>query len=600
MVPVRTPESSSRDPRAEAGQNAQHRWRARPLLAFALRLLVAAVPAAAAVASTVVLDRLAPAPATWPQRIVTWSLLLGVSTIVALAVERRMRGLLPLALLLRMTLVFPDAAPSRYAVARTASSPRKIKELADREQSPRAAAATRVLALVSALAKHDRYTRGHSERVRVFTDLIAEQMGVTGPERDKLAWGALLHDIGKMTVPGKLLNKPGKPTEHEWEVLKGHPLAGAAFAGPLVEWLGPWAGGITQHHERFDGTGYPLGLAGHDIALSGRIVAVADAYETMTAARSYKKPMAATAARKELTACAGAHFDPVVVRAFLEVSLPKLMWGIGPVSFLLHLPFLTRAETVGIQLAASASSAAAPAAAAATIGAASVVAGTAVAPAVTASPPATTTPVTSSVSSSTAPGGTTSGQPGAAVPAPGGPASVSVPTSVADLCADLCAGLPAGLAAELGAELGARLEFRRRINRSRERERGVGQRRRHLQRRRQRQRQPRHLTRRRQRQRQPRHLTRRRRLERRRQRQPRHLERRRQRQRQPRHLTRRRQRQLRYLQGRRQQRQIPSRGLRLCRDDLRASIRRRHRLPSRPDQGEGQALTDHLVIRPGC
>ena len=358
------------EPSQESGRS---RWEARPLVALGLRLSMALVPAVAAVLVTICLNEIATPPTNWPSRLVTWALLLGVSTIVALAVEHRMRGLLPLALLLRMTLVFPDEAPSRYAIARAANSPAKIKALAAAGNSTTSAAATQVLALVASLAKHDRYTRGHSERVRVFTDLIAAQMGISGPDRDKLAWGALLHDIGKMTVPGTLLNKPGKPTDEEWTVLKGHPAAGGEFVGPLLEWLGPWVGGITEHHERWDGKGYPRQLAAEQITLAGRIVAVADSYETMTAARSYKKPMSASAARKELIDCAGAHFDPEVVRAFLAVSLPKLMWGIGPLSFLLQLPFLAQAESIAGQLAAAAGSAAAPAAAAAAVGAASVV-----------------------------------------------------------------------------------------------------------------------------------------------------------------------------------------------------------------------------------
>jgi HD-GYP domain-containing protein (c-di-GMP phosphodiesterase class II) len=381
-VPVRMPERSLLRRRARAQQDErahETRWNARPLIALSLRAVMSGVPALAAVSVVIFLEHISAAPTTWPARIVTWSLLLGVSAIVALVVERRLRSLLPLALLMRMTLVFPDEAPSRYAVARAANSPAKIKELAATGSSPRAQAAAEVLALVARLAKHDRHTRGHSERVRVFTDLIAEQMGVSGPDRDKLAWGALLHDIGKMNVPGELLNKPGKPTPHEWEVLKKHPLAGGEFAGPLAEWLGPWIGGITQHHERFDGKGYPLGVAAQDISLAGRIVAVADAYETMTAARSYKKPMTVAAARQELTDCAGAHFDPVVVRAFLALSLPRLMWGVGPLSFLAHLPFVARAEVVSVKFAA-ASSAAAPAAAAAAVGAASVVTAGAVVP----------------------------------------------------------------------------------------------------------------------------------------------------------------------------------------------------------------------------
>ena len=93
---------------------------------------------------------------------------------------------------------------------------------------------------------------------------------------------------------------------------EGHPEAGIELAGPVAAWLGPWAGCINEHHERFDGTGYPRQLAGDHTSLAGRIVAVADAFETMTANRTYKKQLTVTAARKELTDCAGTHFDPDV------------------------------------------------------------------------------------------------------------------------------------------------------------------------------------------------------------------------------------------------------------------------------------------------
>jgi hypothetical protein len=108
--------------------------------------------------------------------------------------------------------------------------------------------------------------------------------------------------------------------------------------------LGPWSGAIAEHHERFDGDGYPEGIAEHGISLGGRMVAVADAFDTMTAARSYKKPMAIVAARAELARCAHGQFDPIVVRAFLSISLPVLLWKTGPLAFLMQLPFLSRLQ----------------------------------------------------------------------------------------------------------------------------------------------------------------------------------------------------------------------------------------------------------------
>ena len=132
--------------------------------------------------------------------------------------------------------------------------------------------------------------------------------------------------------------KPGQLSEDEWELMRQHPLEGAKLTAPLAGWLGQWANTIAEHHERFDGRGYPHGLGGHEISTGGRIVAVADSYDTMTSVRSYNKPMSTDAARAELAACAGAQFDPVIVRAFLAVSVSRLR-AVAPLAWLGSLPF---------------------------------------------------------------------------------------------------------------------------------------------------------------------------------------------------------------------------------------------------------------------
>src|SRR5207237_7952695 len=104
--------------------------------------------------------------------------------------------------------------------------------------------------------------------------------------RDRPQWAGLLHDIGKVAVPNTILDKPGPLAAEEWEVMRRHPADGAKMLAPLAEWLGPWAGVVSQHHERFDGSGYPYGLRGEEICLGARIVAVADTFEVMTSARS--------------------------------------------------------------------------------------------------------------------------------------------------------------------------------------------------------------------------------------------------------------------------------------------------------------------------
>jgi hypothetical protein len=323
------------------------RWATRPWLALAVRAIVFAVPLGASLATVELLRR------TLPSTLPRWATLVTVAVaalLVATGAERLGRRLLPLSSLLGMTMLFPDRAPSRLKVLRDSVSSRQLEaRLADRDAGAAEAAAT-TLSLITALGGHDRRTRGHSERVRVFADLLGDELGLADAQRDRLRWSALLHDIGKLEIAGTVLNKPGKLDADEWDLIRAHPLDGARLAAPLLGWLGEWAGGIPEHHERYDGTGYPLGLAGTDISRAGRMVAVIDAFETMTAARSYKQPMNTRAARAELARCAGTHFDPQMVRAFLSISLPRLLWAMGPLALLVHLPFLRSLETAGSQV----------------------------------------------------------------------------------------------------------------------------------------------------------------------------------------------------------------------------------------------------------
>jgi putative nucleotidyltransferase with HDIG domain len=346
------------DPRQD-----EQRWRPRPLLSFALRLVSVLVPAAAGAASAYLFVVAVPAPDGIV--LIPWAVGLVVSSTIATALAERIgKRFLPLAMLLRLSLVFPDRAPSRFAMARGAGNvrvlERRIREAREQgvDQAP-ARAAEQILALVAALSAHDRKTRGHSERVRAFTDLVAGELRLPEADRDRLRWAALLHDIGKLHVPARILNKPGRPDAREWETLQAHPAAGARIASPLLSWLGPWADAIEQHHERFGGGGYPRSLAGDEISIAARIVSVADSFEVMTASRSYKKPMSVPAARRELAACAGEQFDPAIVRAFLNVSLGRLWWTVGPASWTALLPVLGPVQRAGGQIAAAAKGAAA-------------------------------------------------------------------------------------------------------------------------------------------------------------------------------------------------------------------------------------------------
>ena len=349
------------------------RWQRHPLAGFAVRCVIVLVPFLVAIACVVSIGRAIPKP--HGPLVVAWFALVCGSSWGALWVFQRWLGrLLPLAVLLEMALVFPDRAPSRADLARRAGSNRELRmmlenSVAEQDETVQQAA-ERVLALVGALARHDRKTRGHAERVRALTDLIAERMGLSEANRDRLRWAALLHDIGKLRIPSELLNKTGQPTADEWKILKLHPEHGARIIAPLMHWLNGWGDVVAQHHERWDGTGYPRGLAGTRITLGARIVAVADAYDVMTSNRAYKKPIGRAAALRELTSCSGSQFDPTVVRAMLEVPGRRLVVALGPLSWISGIPLIgqTSAVASGVASQAGAALGAAAVAGTATLG----------------------------------------------------------------------------------------------------------------------------------------------------------------------------------------------------------------------------------------
>jgi hypothetical protein len=231
------------------GKARLRRWKARPVLAIALRLVILLVPVGAALGATAVVHSFYPLPPQWPGRLWWWIAMFGAGLGAAMVVERAGRRFLPLVMLLKLSMLFPDRAPSRFAVAREAGSVRKLKaRLEDLEADPEAWTASQILSLAVALQSHDRQTRGHSERVRTFTDLLADQLKLPPDDRYRLRWAALLHDIGKLTVASGILNKPGKLDEREWELMRRHPAEGVRIAAPLIGWLGPWAGAIGDHH----------------------------------------------------------------------------------------------------------------------------------------------------------------------------------------------------------------------------------------------------------------------------------------------------------------------------------------------------------------
>ncbi len=324
-----------------------NQWRSRPWLSLALRLFVYLVPAALGVLTVAALGAVLRPPPELPQLLLWWTLLSLAGFAVLLLAERGTRHLLPLAALLRLSLIFPDRAPARFAVARRAARPkqvlRQLEEVDDGGRRPEARAAQTVLELSLALSVHDRGTRGHSERVQVLTDMITKELGLPEPDRARLRWAALLHDIGKLKVPAKVLNKPAKPTPREWVLLRRHPAEGERIVAPLLPWLGKWGDAVVQHHEQYDGSGYPRGLRGTGISLGARIVSVADVFEVITAPRPYRRPVSVAKARSELVRVSGSQLDPAMVRAFLNVAVGDLWPVVGMGSLLCQLPLVARA-----------------------------------------------------------------------------------------------------------------------------------------------------------------------------------------------------------------------------------------------------------------
>ena len=177
------------------------------------------------------------------------------------------------------------------------------------------------VALATAIDARDKYTHGHSERVSHYSLVITKELIDSGKmEFDRefmetVQLSALLHDVGKIGIRDQILNKPAKLTAEEFEVMKTHVLIGANIVKP-VKGLAHLTDGILYHHERWDGGGYPYGLKGQDIPILGRIVNVADSYDTIVTARAYKDTTPVDKAFEELRRCAGNQFDPEIVEAF--------------------------------------------------------------------------------------------------------------------------------------------------------------------------------------------------------------------------------------------------------------------------------------------
>lgn len=325
---------------------ADEAWSGRPALARVIRLVLWVLPLVGSLLFGFWVSNNYPPERLGLNTWVWWLGLAVLATALMRLIERVTRRLTPLTLLLRLSLIFPDEAPSRFSAAlrsgTTTQTKKRIKAIQDGGGALDGddSVAAQMLDLIALLSKHDKMTRGHAERVRGYTDLLAEEMGLDKTDAGKLRWAALLHDMGKLEVPAEILNKPGKPNDEEWATLQRHPAAANKHLAPIAEWLGEWRHAADGHHERWDGKGYPQGLAGKEIPYAARIVAVADAYDVMTSTRSYKKPLPPEVARQEIADKAGSQFDPEVARAFLNIGLGDLRRATGPLAWLAGLPGL--------------------------------------------------------------------------------------------------------------------------------------------------------------------------------------------------------------------------------------------------------------------
>jgi HD-GYP domain-containing protein (c-di-GMP phosphodiesterase class II) len=169
----------------------------------------------------------------------------------------------------------------------------------------------------AALESRDPYLRGHSARVTSLAEGLARRLGWRGERLDGLRLGGTLHDVGKIAVTASVLCKPGPLTEKELAQIRTHPLAGARLIEAVLDFR-PALPYVLHHHERWDGTGYPHGLAAEEIPIEARLLGVADAFDAMTSTRSYRPALSVEQALGELARCAGSQFDPDVADTFVE------------------------------------------------------------------------------------------------------------------------------------------------------------------------------------------------------------------------------------------------------------------------------------------
>jgi response regulator RpfG family c-di-GMP phosphodiesterase len=172
--------------------------------------------------------------------------------------------------------------------------------------------------LAYTLEEKDAYTSGHSERVCYYSDFISKRLSFQPKDRTELQIASYLHDIGKIGISNRFINKKGTLSSTDWAIIKQHSNKSIELLAPL-RLSSNILSFIQHHHEHYDGTGYPDGLAGEQIPIGSRIIAISDAYDSMTSNRPYRKPFSNEEARTELNKCSGKQFDPKLITIFLDV-----------------------------------------------------------------------------------------------------------------------------------------------------------------------------------------------------------------------------------------------------------------------------------------
>lgn len=173
-------------------------------------------------------------------------------------------------------------------------------------------------ALAQTIDAKDKYTKGHSNRVAKYSRMLAAELGESEKTQEEIYYAALLHDIGKIGIPIAIINKPDKLTDEEYEIIKTHPVIGSDILKSISS-MPEIAIGARSHHERYDGKGYPDGLAGENIPWIARIIGVADAYDAMTSNRSYRRYLPQEKVKEEIIRCRGMQFDPAVADAMIRL-----------------------------------------------------------------------------------------------------------------------------------------------------------------------------------------------------------------------------------------------------------------------------------------